>query len=496
MKDVKLYIEPRDLSLLAAVNSFLSGLGVRSYLVGGFLRDTVLGQGTADIDIAVGGDALDIAARAATALGGRYVLLDAANKVGRVVLADDGGRWELDFSAIKGDIEQDLAQRDFTIDAMALDLSQLGNESIELIDPFLGYADLERAVVRVVSEGVFLGDAVRLLRAVRLSAELGFTIDNKTEALMRHNCHLAAGVAGERVREELLRLLAVSGSGRWLHYLDELGLAAAIIPEMEETKGVVQPKEHFWDVFDHSVATVEAVDFLLHEGTWEYAGEAVSSSVSWSDEMAGHFALEVSYGSTRRLILKLGALLHDVAKPRTRTIEEGGRMRFFGHAQQGAAVAATILERLRFSTKEIRLVETLIRHHLRPTQMSHDGLPTHRAVYRYFRDAQEAGIDVLFLSLADHLATRGPRLDPAEWREHVQMVEYVLGQRGQEVSLVSPPKLLSGHDLIDIFGLSPGPRVGELLEAVREAQAAGEVAGREEALAYVGSMLDHPVSSH
>jgi len=121
--------------------------------------------------------------------------------------------------------------------------------------------------------------------------------------------------------------------------------------------------------------------------------------------------------------------------------------------------------------------------------MGQGELPTHRAIYRYFRDSGEAGIDILFLSLADHLATRGPQLNLAHWQEHAQMVEYVLAQHFEQERLVVPAKLVDGHDLIRIFGLSPGPKIGQLLEAVREAQASGEVATREEALAYIRDRL-------
>jgi len=131
-------------------------------------------------------------------------------------------------------------------------------------------------------------------------------------------------------------------------------------------------------------------------------------------------------------------------------------------------------------------------HHLRPGQMSNYGVPSHRAIYRYFRDTDETGIDILFLSLADHLATRGPNLDPAHRQEHAQMVEYVLSKHFEEESVTAPPKLINGHDLIDILGLNPGPKIGELLEAVREAQAAGEVTSREEALDYVNHLLANP----
>jgi len=230
---------------------------------------------------------------------------------------------------------------------------------------------------------------------------------------------------------------------------------------------------------------VAAVDFIIGKGKWEYAGEDVLSAVPWWAVLAEHCALEVSAGSTRGQLLKLAALLHDIAKPQTRGIVANGRLRFLGHAVEGASVVANMLERLRFSSKEIKLVETLVRHHLRPTQMSQEGLPSRRAMYRYFRDTGEAGIDILFLSLADHLATRGPDLDMANWREHARLVEYVLTRRFEEESIVRPPKLVDGHDLASIFGMKPGPEMGEVLEAVREAQAAGELSNREEALFFI-----------
>ena len=155
-------------------------------------------------------------------------------------------------------------------------------------------------------------------------------------------------------------------------------------------------------------------------------------------------------------------------------------------------MVSEMLERLRFSGKEIKLVETLVRYHLRPVQMSPDELPTRRAVYRYFRDTGDDGIDVLFLSLADHLATRGPHLIPSHWRQHVEVVNYVLSQRFEQGSVTQPPKLVDGNDLIDIFGISPGPKIGEILELVHETQASGEIASREEALSFIDRLMTLP----
>lgn len=499
VEDLKLSARAGAAPLLERVSRFLAGEGILSYLVGGFIRDMLLGRDTADIDIAVDGAAPQVARRAAAALGGKYVLLDELNGVARVIMPGDSpaSRWQIDFSTLKGgDIAADLAQRDLTIDAMAVETGELAHaletESLRpeaLIDPCGGREDLQRHLVRAVSQTSFSADAIRLLRAVRLAAELGFSIEDDSQRLIRLHSHLIGGAAGERLREELLRILAVPRAGEALSRLDELGLLTQIIPELAAAKGVTQPLIHHWEVFAHSIETVKAVAFLLRQSAWEYADAGVLAAVPWSDELSRHFALPVAGGSSRQSLLKLAALLHDIAKPGTKTLDASGRARFTGHPAEGAEMAAGILERLRFSTREIKLVQTLVSQHMRPGQMSGGGLPTPRAIYRYFRDTGDAGTDILFFSLADHLATRGPHLDPAGWREHARLVAYVLEQRLKTGSPTRPPRLIDGNDLIKALHLGPGPQIGRLLEAVREAQAAGEVNSREEALSYAGKRL-------
>jgi poly(A) polymerase len=477
------------LGLLTKVSSVLTQQNCPAYVVGGFVRDWLLDRQTADVDIAVCGDALSIAQEVAEAVDGRYVLLDEANGVARVVVADEQMRY-LDFSSFSDAIQNDLARRDFTIDAMAVELQGLILGSGQLIDPFSGEGDLKKELVRAVSRRIFVEDGARLLRGVRLAGELGFKIEPGTESLIRKDCRKIKLVPGERLREELVRILALPGCGEMVRYLDELGLLTEIIPELKEMKESEQPKEHYWNVFDHSVETVAAAEFLLRESLWKYGKEDLLKVTPWSEEISRHFDEEVSSGSNRRLLLKLGALLHDIAKPATKTVDETGRTRFLGHTKQGAAIAAVILERLRFSSREIRLVENLVYHHLHPVQMANEGLPTSRAIYRYFRDTEGAGIDILFLALADYLATHGPKLDIEEWQQHNQLICYIMAENLKQEAEILPVRLLNGHDLMDIFGLSPGRLVGELLTEVREAQAAGELSTREEAIALVRKELE------
>jgi poly(A) polymerase len=451
---------------------------------------------TTDIDIAVEADALHVASQLADHFDSKYIPLDEINKVGRVILLEPGDhsinrQWYIDFSTIESDIEQDLARRDFTIDAMAISLDKIvkGAVSSEIIDPFNGLGDINHKVVKATFDTIFEEDGLRLLRAIRLATELSFAISPDTETLIRKNCHLITTAAGERVREELLRLLANTNSDRLLLYLDDLGLLTELVPELVDLKGVEQPREHQWDVFNHSIKVVKAVDFILRKGGWQYTSEKVLDCVPWSTELSNYFALKVSSGSNRRLLLKLAALLHDIAKPQTKIVNAQGRTRFFGHPKQGAPIAATILERIRFSTKEVKLIAAIVHYHLRPVQTGHDDLPSSRAIYRYIRDTGDVAIDVLFFSLADHLATRGTDLDITSWQQHTAIVDHILTQHSKQKSETTPPKLINGHDLIRNFNLKPGPEIGRVLEAIHEAHACREITTRDEALAFAERMF-------
>jgi poly(A) polymerase len=473
---------------LKKVSDYLAENRIEAYLVGGALRNLLLEQEISDLDITVKGRALEIARRAAEALKGKYVLLDEANDTARVLLGN-GHEQQIDFTGFDATIEKDLGRRDFTVGAMASNLTGLRDGLPAIIDPYHGIEDMDKRLIRAVSDGAFRADPLRLLRAVRLAGELGFTIEPHTEDMIKHEAHLVSSAAGERLREELLKMLNMPmNSERW-NYLDRVGLVTALFPELEPSRGISQPKEHHWDVLNHSLMTATAAGFLLRQGEWEFTPREVLDAVPWSDKLAAHFEAGVSSGSTRASLLKLAGLLHDVAKPETKAITEDGRVRFLGHADIGAPVAAGILTRLRFSTREIKLVETLVKHHLRPTQMSQTGLPTAHAIYRYFRDTGDAGLDTLYLSLADHLAARGPDLIPAEWRRHNQTVAYVIRQQFEATPSAQPPRLITGLDLLSAFNLSPGPQIGKIMEAVREATATGEITTKEQAIKYAGTLL-------
>ena len=476
--------------LLSEISSIFTQHNIRIYLVGGFIRDIALQRETNDVDLSVEGDALEIAQILASGINGKYVVLDEVNRIARVVLTGNTRPLYIDVTSFHGNIGTDLAGRDFTIDAMAVDLQDFLSGVTGLIDPFKGKDDLKKKIIRVLKPEVFKDDGLRLLRAVRLAAELNFSVDRETELLIEDNKTLIKAISCERIREELVKLFSVPGSSRYFSYLDELGLLTEIIPEIANMKGVEQPKEHYWNVFDHSLRTVEAVEFLMREREWIVKDRDLLRDIPWTDEIRAHFGEWVSGGSTRKLLLKFGALLHDIAKPQTKAIDENGRMRFIGHPKQGADIAALICSRLRFSTRESKLVEHLVYYHLRPVQMSNTGMPTSRAVYRFYRDVGSDGTDILFLALADFLATAGPSLNIDDWHEQTQLITYIMDEYANQAIKRLPVKLVDGEDIMECFGLTPGPLIGKLLDLVHEAQAAGDIGSRDEAIALVRAELE------
>lgn len=480
--------------LVSTAASYFSDRSVDAWATGGFLRDSLLGLDAHDVDVTIGGDPLTLGRHLAQQLDAHFVVLDASRQHVRLVLKS--APLHVDLTPLRAsDIGADLRLRDYTIDALAAPLAEVAAGEIELMDPTNGQADLKDGVVRVIAEQALLDDPLRLLRGPRIATQLGFEIEGGTADLICKHAALVTTPAAERQRDELMRIFSTDAAKPGLHLLDELGLLTRLVPEIEETRGCEQPKEHHFDVLGHLFAAVGCLDFLLGDEPPDNAVAAqlwheLWSELEWCEGLSQYFNEELALGTDRRALLKFCAFLHDIAKPQTKSFEDDGRMRFFGHSETGAEMAAVIMRRLRFSARETKAVQAMIAAHLRPVQLGQQGRPSSRAIYKYFRDTGEAGIDTLFLSLADHLATVGPRVSIDGFKRHVAHISYILEQRFGEEAITSPPKLIDGDELMAELSLSPGPLLGRLLEAIREAQAVGEVTEHDGALALARARLE------
>lgn len=465
--------------------------GVRAWLTGGAARDLALQRLPADLDVTVAGEGLELARAFADARGGAFVALDAERDTGRAVF---GGSPPLtvDIVALRAPgIEADLRLRDFTINALAIPLDaalSLPIAPAALIDPTGGLADLRAGVLRPCGPTSMLDDPLRILRAARLCATLDLRPASEVIELARAAAPGLDQVAAERARDELLKLLDAPAAAPWLRFLDACGALTRLIPELEPARACEQPYVHFLPVLAHMLETVAALDWLLGGpiGT-----EALPVAVRTYPELTRDLPFAVPLqalmaerragGHRRQALLKLAALIHDNAKPQTKTVHPDGKVTFYGHQELGADVAAQIGRRLRLSRNDIRYVELVVREHMRPGQLRAVEVLTPRALHRFFRELGDAGPDVLLHELADHLATRGPHVDPQGWVAHLAWTGALLAYYYTPAPTRREP-LIDGHGLMAALGIGPGPRVGALLREIAEAQAAGEITTREEAI--------------
>jgi putative nucleotidyltransferase with HDIG domain len=450
--------------------------GGSAWLVGGTVRELLSGASPADLDIAVPAGAFDLGRALAARLGGAFVALDEGRGACRVAW-----RAQVDIVDFRAPtLDGDLRARDFTVNALAAPMAALVRDGrAPVTDPTGGLADLAARTVRLAGPGALADDPVRILRGVRLGLRPGWRLDPAVAEAARAAAPGLAAVAGERVRDELVAILAGEGAGAGLRRLDAVGAMAVLVPESLAMRATPQPLPHHFDVWEHSLSTVDAADVLVAGAAGlEPGGEA----------LAAHLGERLGAGMTRAEALKLAALLHDVAKPETRT-EVGGRVRFLGHDVLGAERAAVIAGRLRLPRRAAGVVERLVRHHLRPMHLAQAGPLTRRARYRFFRDLAEEARDVLLLATADAAGLRG---DPplGVWTgAGGALIRALTAAALPEQTAAAAPPILRGEDVMRAFGLAPGPEVGRLLAIAREAQAIGLVATSAEAIAHLAAHL-------
>ena len=468
-----------DLASAESVREVCAALagGPPSWLVGGVVRDALLGRPLGDVDVAVDGDPEAAARSIAAALSGPVFPLSEDFGAWRAI--DGRRRFTCDVSPLQGgSIEEDLTRRDFTVNAMAVPAG--GGERI---DPHGGERDLREGTIRVLGPRAYEDDPLRALRLPRLAAELGLAPDPETERLTRTAAPRLTEPSPERVFAELRRLVIAPGVVDGLALAARLGVLEAILPELSALEGVEQSHFHHLDVYDH---TIEVLRRLIEV---ESNPEPVFGSLATRIEAA--LAVPLADELTRGQALRLGALFHDVAKPATRGVRADGRITFIGHDAVGQDMVGDIFRRLRASERLRTFVGKLTREHLVLGFLVHERPLSRRAVHAYLRRCEPVEVEVTLLSCADRLATRGSGQDP--WVEaHLalarQLMESALEWR--EDGPPTPP--LRGDDLAAELGIRPGPELGSLLAELEAAAYAGEAETREEALALARALRENP----
>ncbi len=485
-------------NLLTRLGGFFAARGDEDvWVVGGAVRDAIRGREVHDIDLVVRGDAEPVGRAVAELLGGTPVVVDAWNitRVALVPETDGASPFIIDINGYHGSLEENLRSRDFTVDAMAVPLHCWDTDERfdAIVDPMGGKGDLARGVLRATGDDVFQADPGRMLRGVRLANQHVFRMEPDTARAIRRDASLLDRVSAERVRDEFMAILAADGARAQLEVLDRLDLLCRVIPELEATRNCDQPRaHHYWDVWGHLLHCVEYAEAI----TAGHRNNAIYTMAPWTANEDAYFSEIVGDGHNRRTVLKLAALLHDIAKPQTKGPDKNGRIRFLGHSEQGADMVEARLPALRMARRITDLVSTMVLHHLRPSQLrERDQMPSARAIYRYYRDVGDAAVDTLYLAMADFLAARGPELSPERWNNYARMIAAVLEAGATPPAREEGPRaLVNGHDLMDTLNIPPGPRIGALLDRLREAQAVGEISSRDDALSMAARLLEDNAS--
>ncbi|MCL5996654.1 MAG: HD domain-containing protein [Chloroflexi bacterium] len=496
-----------DLPLIRVVREIAQARKTPVLLVGGAIRDALLNRPIHDFDFAVQGNAVALARAVANQLDAAFYIMDAERGTARVITttghaspANQADALHLDFALCRGSTwDEDLFGRDFSVNAIGLDLT-----TGRMLDPTGGQADLPGRIIRQVTPHAIDDDPVRALRAVRLALTLSGSIEPATITAVRAAASQLGQPSPERVRDELMKTLAHPAATRAVRQLDTLGLLSQIVPEVEPMRNCEQSQPHRFAVLEHTFVVMEYLDEILKNLREPKPGEfqtdhgefpawlqGLRVSASHRDALTAQLSAVTTNERSRAALLRLATLLHDTAKPATRSIGADGRIHFYGHEEAGADMAAVRANTLKLSSDEVEQVRTTVRYHMRPNQMSRESDatgPTARAIYRFMRDAGMCAPEVALFCIADGMGKAGTATPLAEARRRSAIAALLIERYYQQFSpAVAPKPLIGGKDLLAI-GIPQGPRIGQILNAVREAQMVGEISSPAEAMALAQSL--------
>ncbi len=464
------------------------------YLVGGAVRDMYLNRLSRDFDFALPSNGIALARGVARALDANFMILDEERDTGRVIVIDsDNSRIYLDFATYRGGdkLEDDLHARDFTVNAIAYDL-----RTHSIIDPLNGAEDIRARIIRACSPTSLTDDPIRILRAVRLAAAFDFKIDLITRSAMKDAANLLPNISAERQRDELFKILEGPKPDASMRALEMLGVFPHLMPELSAMKGVEQSPPHVYDVWEHTLKVLghlEAILATLESGSGgddPFLHTLVNTLGNYRERFAAHFTESLNTDRSVRAALFFAALYHDVEKPSAKSVDEAGRIRFFDHDVKGAEVASKRGHAFNLSNDEIGRIKKIVYNHMRfhffTMQLEEKKQePTRKSIYRFFRDAGEAGVDLILLGLADLRGTRDHTQTTDNWQAALDIAKMLLENYWEKrEETVAPPRLLDGNDLMKELNLEAGRIIGQLLEAIREEQAIGNIQSREQALEF------------
>lgn len=449
------------------LNNIASFFPNKIYLVGGSVRDCLMGKDTYDRDLIVTDeDAGIFSQKVAEFFGGKFIPLDVENHIYRVVLSDKLNYLDIT-NPVENSMEKDIKRRDLTINAVAVDI-----KNCEILDLVGGLNDIKNQVLKGIEDENFVDDPLRILRVFRFYSLLGFEIDEHLLSIVTKYSYLIEKPAKERIEYELMKLFSGKYADLSLLKMDECGILEKLFPIVKELKQVPPNAHHHLDLFHHSIETIKQVQ-LLYDAS--------------QPEVKSHMD-KVDFGGFSRLAhLKLACFMHDIGKFSTWTIEEDtGRHRFIKHDDVGSKLAKPILKKMCFSNKQIEYITLMIKKHMYPTMVVQAPELTDKVMMRFVRKMEEDAIDNILIAQADRLSARGPEITDEIVNENISALNKLLQFYLKAQETLKPlPKLLNGNEVMKILNISPSPKLGQIINALNEAQINGDIITKEDAISFV-----------
>lgn len=468
------------------------------FLVGGAIRDVLLQRSIKDIDFVIEGEIKPIFYRLKRSLNAQAFMLDDERQTGRIIYRFPGDT-TITIDLVKMNLDglfTDLSERDFTVNAIALDL----HHPEQWIDPLNGIADLEKKVLRGCSERSMILDPLRILRGIRFSLGYQLKIEESTFVLMKAEAGNLLYVSSERVRDELFKILQSGLVLKGLQLMDETGCIDPILPELVALKKIPAVKPHVLALWDHSLKVVEYLNQIVlslndiqHQplGSNPFLEKCILNLKLYTEPYKALFNKGYPENRTRHGLLLLAALFHDTGKPTKMIIGADERLHFYGHEYESSLLVCERAKALCLSRQEVDYLVRVVRNHMRVHFLVMSKYPfTDRAIHRFFRDTGELGLDICLLTMSDLLATYEGTLTEAQFEKELDVVLRLLeGWFIKKNTVIVPPRVLDGNDIQEIFDLPPGPLLKEILNTLHEAQAVNQVQTRDEAIEFVKRFL-------
>lgn len=449
------------------LNNIASFFPNKIYLVGGSVRDCLMGKDTYDRDLIVTDeDAGIFSQKVAEFFGGKFIPLDVENHIYRVVLSDKLNYLDIT-NPVENSMEKDIKRRDLTINAVAVDI-----KNCEILDLVGGLNDIKNQVLKGIEDENFIDDPLRILRVFRFYSLLGFEIDEHLLSIVTKYSYLIEKPAKERIEYELMKLFSGKYTDLSLLKMDECGILEKLFPIVKELKQVPPNAHHHLDLFHHSIETIKQVQLLYDTS---------------QPEVKSHMD-KVDFGGFSRLAhLKLACFMHDIGKFSTWTIEEDtGRHRFIKHDDVGSKLAKPILKKMCFSNKQIEYITLMIKKHMYPTMVVQAPELTDKVMMRFVRKMEDDAIDNILIAQADRLSARGPEITDEIVNKNISALNKLLQFYLKAQETLKPlPKLLNGNEVMKILNISPSPKLGQIINALNEAQINGDIITKEDAISFV-----------